>query len=128
MSKLGPEREEIERLRPDAPPGPIMVVNLLKFRPGAEAPQAYARYLKGAAAATHPDCRLLHAGPAFHDFGAGEDWDYVIIAHYPNFEAFAWTVSQDAWQVDGAQHRPDALERTLMIVTPESDMRRDFDV
>jgi hypothetical protein len=128
MTKLGPSKEEIERLRPSAPDGPIMVVNLLKFRPGEEGRQAYARYLAGAAGATHPDCRLVHAGPAFHDFGAGESWDYVIIAHYPRFDDFAWSVSQDAWQVDGARHRPDALEKTLMIVTPAGDLRRDFPV
>lgn len=126
MTKLGPTLEEIERLREQAPDGPIMVVNLLKFRVGAEGRRAYARYLDGAADATHPDCALIHAGPAFHDFGAGEGWDYVIIARYPCFEDFAWTVTQDSWQVDGARHRPDALEKTLMIVTPSGDLRRDF--
>lgn len=126
MSKLGPTREEIEALRASAPEGPIAVINLLKLRPGAEGKAAYRRYLEGAQAAAHPDCRLLHAGPAFHDFGAGEAWDYVIIAYYPRFEDFAWTVTQGAWQHDGARHRPDALEKTLMIVSPAGDIRADF--
>lgn len=126
MTKLGPTREEIERLRATAPHGPVTVINLLKFRSDPDGRAAYARYLAGAAEATHPDCVLVHAGPAFHDFGAGEAWDYVIIARYPRFDDFAWTVTQDAWQVDGARHRPDALEKTLMIVSSAGDIRRDF--
>jgi len=126
MSKLGPTRDEIEALRASAPEGPIAVINLLKFKPGPEGKAAYRRYLEGARGATHPDVKVVHAGPAFHDFGAGEDWDYVIIAHYPRFEDFAWAVTQDAWQEDGARHRPDALEKTLMIVSPVGDLATDF--
>lgn len=124
--KLGPTPAEIEKLRPNAPEGPVMIVNLLKFRPGEEGRRAYGRYLAGAAGATHPDCELVHADPAFHDFGAGETWDYVIIARYPRFDDFAWSVTQDAWQLDGARHRPDALEKTLMLVTSVGDLRGDF--
>ncbi|MBG6120097.1 MULTISPECIES: hypothetical protein [unclassified Sphingobium] len=126
MPKLGPDLPEIAAMRERAPAGRIAVVNLLKFKPGAEARQAYARYMRHAHPAAHPDCTILHAGPAFHEFGTGEEWDYIIIAGYPCFEDFAATVSHDAWQTDGARHRPDALERTLMIVSPASDLSRDF--
>lgn len=126
MPKLGPTREEIAGLRARAPDGPIAVINLLKFQPGTDGLAAYARYMAGARAAAHPDCRILHAGPAFHDFGSGEDWDYVIVAGYPRFADFADTVAHEAWQVDGAQHRPAALQRTLMIVSPASDLAKDF--
>ena len=127
MPKLGPTPDEIEALRAAAPAGPIAVINLLKLKPGPEGKAAYRRYMEGAGGgARHPDCEIVHAGPAFHDFGTGEDWDYIIIARYPRFEDFAWTVTQDAWQIDGARHRPAALERTLMIVSPSSDLMADF--
>ena len=125
-TKLGPTRKEIEALRHKAPAGPIVVINLLKLKAGSAGRAAYRRYLEGARAAAHPDCQVLHAGPAFHDFGTGEDWDYTIIARYPRFEDFAWTVTQDAWQIDGARHRPEALERTLMVVSPAGDLQKDF--
>lgn len=125
MTKLGPTREEIEASRAAAPDGPVAIVNLLRFKPGVGR-AGYARYLAGAAGAAHPDCTVLHAGPAFHDCGTGEDWDYVILARYPRFADFADTVAHEAWQVDGARHRPDALERTLMIVSPAGDLRADF--
>lgn len=126
VSKLGPTHDEIDRLRATAPDGPIAVINLLKFMPGPGGKAAYLRYAQAAGGARHPDCEVIHTGPAFHDFGTGEDWDYIIIARYPRFEDFAWSVTQDAWQEDGARHRPEALERTLMIVSPSGDLFADL--
>lgn len=126
MAKLGPTLEEIEALRAKAPSGPICVVNLLKLKPAPGGRAAYLRYLQGSRAAAHPDCQVVHAGPVFHDFGTGEEWDYVIIARYPRFEDFAYSVTHEAWQRQAADSRPDALERTVMIVTPASDLLADF--
>jgi hypothetical protein len=125
--KLSPGLEEIEVLRKSAPAGPILVINLLRFRPGDEAKAAYGRYLAKARPAGHPDCEVIHSGPAFHDFGAGEAWDYVIIARYPRFDDFASTVTNAAW-IDAARERPDALDRTLMIVTSAGDPASAFGI
>lgn len=120
MNKLTPTIEEIEALRRTVPPGPVVIVNLLKFKPGGGR-AAYARYMEAARAAAFPGVEILHAGVAVGDVAAGEDWDYVILARYPDFDAFAGAVTHPAYQIDAAAHRPDALEKTLMLVTrPES--------
>lgn len=126
MIKLGPTREEIDEWSRTAPEGPVTIINLLKLKPAPGGPAAYLRYLQGAHGSTHPDVEVLHAGPAFHDFGTGEDWDYVIIARYPRFEDFAWAVSSDGWQASAAANRGDALEKTVMIVSPAGDLLADF--
>jgi len=124
-AKLSPTPEEIEAMRKQAPHGPITVVNLLKMRDGADAPIAYRRYLADTAHAHAPNCEVIHARPAFHDFGAGEAWDYVIIARYDRFEDFAVTVASGAWQ-HSARHRPEALETTITPVTSAGDLASDF--
>jgi len=126
MVKLGPTLEEIAEWSRKSPEGPVTIINLLKLKPEPGGRAAYLRYLEGAHAASHPDIQLLHCGPAFHDFGSGEDWDYVIIARYPKFADFAWAVSHDDWQASAAANRGDALEKTLMIVSPAGDLRTDF--
>jgi len=125
MDKLSPTRQEIEALRARAPEGPVLVINLLKFKPGPDALAAYRRYLDLSASARHPDCTVIHIGPAFHDFGSGQDWDYVIIASYPRFADFAWTVTHAAWE-RAARERPAALERTVMLVTSAGNPEVDF--
>lgn len=126
MSKLGPTPEEIEAMRSRAPDGPVTIVNLLRMQPGDDGRAAYGRYLRDARSSAHPDVEVLHAGPVFHDFGAGDDWDYVIIARYQRFDDFAATVGSDAWQ-HAARHRTAALQATLMIVSPVGDLPTDFE-
>jgi hypothetical protein len=116
MIKLTPTIEEIEALRTHVPPGPVVIVNLLKFRPDGGR-EAYARYLRAAQAASFPGVEILHAGAALRDVAAGEPWDYVIIARYPDFAAFAGVVTHPAYQLDADAHRPAALEKTIMLVT-----------
>lgn len=120
-SKLTPTRSEIEELRFSLPPGPVVIINLLKFKPGQRAREAYARYMQGAAAASHPDMEVIHAGKCALDMGAGEDWDYSIIARYRNFEDFVSVVEHPAWQA-ADKHRAEALERTVFIASPVEEL------
>lgn len=121
-SKLTPTPAEIDALRNTVPPGPVTIVNLLKFKPGSAARAAYRRYMEGARPASNPDMDIVFAGPAMADVGGGEDWDYVIISRYRQFDDFARTVTHPAYQTDAAAHRPDALEKTVMIVSREGDL------
>ncbi|MBV9994784.1 MAG: hypothetical protein JO127_06190 [Caulobacteraceae bacterium] len=117
MPRLTPDPVEIERLRKSAPAGPVLIVNLLKFKPGPEGRAAYQRYLD-ASRQVPSAAEVIHSGPAFADVCDGaETWDHVIIARHPTFEAFAATVTHPDWQGSAASHRPEALERTIMLVT-----------
>lgn len=121
MQKLTPTVAEIEALRATIAPGPVVIVNLLKFK-AAGGRAAYARYLAEASKCAYPDMELVYAGAAFADFGAGEDWDFVIIARYPEYANFAATVSHPIYQIDAHAHRPAALEKTLMLITQPAGM------
>lgn len=125
MPKLTPTVEEIEALRHTIAPGPVVIVNLLKFKPeGGRA--AYARYMQEASRCAYPGVEIIHAGAAARDMGGGEDWDYVIIARYPDYHSFAAAVSDPIYQTDADAHRPAALEKTVMLVTQPTALREYF--
>ena len=117
MIKLTPTVEEIDALRATAPEGPVIIVNLLKLKPGADAKAAYMAYSQATAPARDPNMEIVYAGAALKDVGGGEDWDYVIMARYLAFEDFARVVTHPAYQGEAASHRPAALERTIMLIT-----------
>ena len=120
--KLTPTPEEIESLSQRIGSGPVTIVNLLKFRDGEAGRAAYRRYMTASRPASSPRVEILYAGRAIADVGGGEDWDYIIIARYPDFADFAGTVTHPAYQVDAAAHRPEALEKTVMIVSREGPL------
>lgn len=118
MNRITPDPADIERLRRDAPEGPVTIVNLIKLKPGEAALEAYLSYRRAAAAGGPGLVEVLHAGPAFADVcDDREQWDFVVITRYPDFDAFALTVSTPHYQDTAAAHRPDAIERTVMMVS-----------
>ena len=121
VTKISPTAEELAELAKTIPPGPIVIINLIKFKPGEEARAAYVRYMEGSRPAANPDMEVIHAGKAAGDVGAGEDWDYSIIARYRQFADFVGVVTSDAWR-EADRHRAQAIARTLMIVTPVEDL------
>jgi hypothetical protein len=117
MGNVSPDPAELALLRADAPTGPVLIVNLIRFKPGADAVAAYRRYLESARDDSRP-VEVIHAGPAYADTcDNAEQWDYVIIARYPSFNDFADLVTHPNWQGHAAAHRPEAVERTIMLVT-----------
>ena len=125
MTKLTPTLEELAALRKTIAPGPVVIVNLLKFKPdGGRA--AYARYMAEASRSAYPGIEILYTGTAAKDVGGGEDWDYVIIARYPDYESFAAAVSDPSYQIDADAHRPAALEKTIMLVTQPASLQDYF--
>jgi quinol monooxygenase YgiN len=119
MNRITPDVDEVKRLRRDAPEGPILVVNLIKLRPGDTAREAYLGYRREAALGVPALVEVIHAGAAFADLcDDREQWDFVVITRYPHFDAFAATVSTPHYQATAARFRPDAIERTIMMVSP----------
>ena len=91
MPKLSPTVEEIEALRKDAPDGPVVMINLLKFRPDGER-EAFMEYMKIAATvhpADKPPGRMLYSGVAGKDVADNEDWDFVLLGEYHDFDTGA---------------------------------------
>jgi hypothetical protein len=118
--KLTPTIDELDTFRKLAPPGPVVMINLLKFkRDGGK--QAYVEYAS-AARKSAPNVEILYAGAAGPDFGEGEDWDFVIAVRYESFAQFADFISGKRYQTEAVPLRIKALERTLFMVTQPASL------
>ncbi len=122
MSKVSPNLDEINAMRKAAPPGPVVVLNLMKFRADG-GQEAYAEYMK--VVGTIVDglgVEPLYAGMAGKDFAAGEEWDMVLLARYPNFEAFANLMTHPTYVNEAIPHRETALEKAMLMMTQPMDL------
>ena len=98
--------------------GPLVMLNLLKFKPGGEQ-----RYLEGYASVAMPMIeklggRLLYAGrlaERAHEDDAPE-WDVLLLVEYPNRQAFIDMVNDPAYR-EAHAHRAESVERALLRAT-----------
>ncbi|GAB5502369.1 DUF1330 domain-containing protein [Pyruvatibacter sp.] len=125
-----PGKEQMEIMANDpGPDGPIVMVNLLKFREKAayadgsdsdlSGREAYARYSAGVVPliAKHGG-RLIFAGPVtFLTLGQVEDlWDQVALVEYPRRSSLFEMSTSEAYQKI-SHHRDAGLEGQLNIET-----------
>ncbi|HJL18745.1 MAG TPA: DUF1330 domain-containing protein [Sandaracinaceae bacterium LLY-WYZ-13_1] len=135
---LHPTKEQFRAFAAAGRDGPVVMLNLLRFREVADyrdAPtlagvgpvsgaEAYARYAKAMAPLlAEAGAELVFRGPALPVLvgGADEAWDEVLLVRYPSADAFAKMTSSDAYlAVTG--HRTAALaDARLIPVAPLAD-------
>lgn len=129
-NRLIPDEQQIASMANDpGPDGPIVMVNLLKFREHAaykdgldkdlSGRDAYARYGAGVAPLiSKHGGRMIYAGPVtFLMLGMVENnWDQVALVEYPNRAAlFAMSTSPEYQEI--SHHREAGLEGQLNIET-----------
>ena len=124
-TKVSPTVEEIEALRKIVPPGPVVMINLLKFRPDGGR-EAYGRYLQVATSIAPPEVSLRYVGSAGADVAAGAEWDFVILGEYPSFDAFADFMVHPTYQNEAVPLRSLALERALFMISQPADLMETF--
>lgn len=108
----------VDDMRERADDGPLVMLNLLKFKPGGRE-----RYADGYASVAVPMIeklggRILYLGELAehaHDDDAPE-WDVVILVEYPNRRAFIDMVTDPVYQAAHV-HRGEAVERALLRAT-----------
>ena len=131
MPSIEPEPEQLQRLLRDvAEPGPVVMINLLRYRDHAAYPagvdatacsgrEAYQRY---GAVAVHT---IAEVGGEILWMGAvqtaliapqGEEWDDVVLVQYPSRQAFVEMVSRADYQAV-VVHRTAALADSRLLVT-----------
>jgi uncharacterized protein (DUF1330 family) len=131
---ITPNAQQFAELAGSPDEGPVVMLNLLKFKaradgaaPGAEATsgaEAYGRY--GEQAVQMVEARggkVLWAGHADQILigDPAEDWDQVILVQYPSRAAFIDMVSQPEYQA-AHTHRESGLERSVLVAcTPRLD-------
>ena len=125
-----PSEEQLQALMQDAPDGPIVMVNLLKFRAkaayqaslcesaeGISGAEAYMRY--GAVAqrcVAEAGGRIVWAGQQALVFigGPEQEWDQVVCVRYPSRDAFLAMLARPEY-VAATYHRTAGLERTALL-------------
>src|SRR5581483_10767053 len=131
MTSVVPTAGQVQAMAQNGPEGPIVMVNLLKYRArAAYAPdraeahenlsgrEAYQRY--GMVALQHVTAlggRIVWGGPqklVFIGDAAANDWDEVVCVHYPSRQAFLKMI-QDPDYLAAHYHRDAGLLRTVLI-------------
>lgn len=123
MAGVVPNIEQFQALAAATDTGPVVMVNLVKFRDGGENEDGaggvaeYRRYGDVALEMIeHQGGRLLWAGTGDQVLigDAEADWDAVLLVEYPSRAAFIEMVSSPEY-LEAHAHRERALERTVVI-------------
>lgn len=118
---IAPTPEQAELLARLPQDRPVVMINLLQFKPdgGAQHYETYAREVQ-----VHLEdvgARVLYSGNA-QAFVLGEGakpwWDAVLVVEYPTPAAFVTMVTSEAY-ADVHVHRANALEHAELIATNE---------
>ena len=131
-ASIDPTRDQVRALRDNGRDGPVVMMNLLKFRTEAAYPpdsgmapcsgkDAYDRYQHAftVAVGAISQAEVLYDGPCEQVFigQAGTDatdWDKLLLVRYPSRQHFL-AMMADAGYRDALVHRYAGLERTVLI-------------
>jgi len=117
---LYPTKEQIQALLADPAPGPVVMLNLLRFKPGGEA--AYRRY------ATEMRKIVEGRGGRFVWTGrvtaqvvgsGGEGFEVVGLVEYPSRKVFVEVATSKEVAAIGV-HRTEGLEGQWLLATTEA--------
>jgi uncharacterized protein (DUF1330 family) len=127
MSAIRPNPEQFKQLAADAAidTGPVVMLNLLKFKAGDGA-REYDQYGNAARAMVErTGGRVIYVGRCdqvlIGDNDANE-WDAIAVVEYPSRKAFLEMVSQPDYE-KAHEHREAGLERTVLIATTPAASR-----
>lgn len=129
---IDPTADQVRALRDKGRDGPIVMVNLLKFRPSATYPEgrgaepcsgaeAYARYQHAFTVTVGEvsQAEVLYEGPVDQVFigdpaARDADWDKVLIVRYPSRQHFLAMMANEGYR-EALVHRYAGLERTVLL-------------
>lgn len=122
MSSIRPNPEQFQQLAKTPDEGPVVMLNLLKYREHAEGEEssgahAYAKYGEAAVRLINETGgRLLWRARADQILigDPTEDWDTVLLVEYPSRKAFLEMVSRPDY-MESHEHREAGLQRTIVI-------------
>lgn len=126
---IDPTADQVRALRDTGRDGPVVMLNLLKFRARAAyddgealtGAEAYARYQHAftVTVGAISQAEVLYEGPVEQVFiGMARtpetDWDMALIVRYPTRQHFLAMMAAPAYR-DALRHRYAGLERTLLL-------------
>jgi hypothetical protein len=118
VGKINPVLEEVRAFAESAPDGPVAMINLMRFKSGAD-PEAFFAELAelNAPFLDRAKAEVLYRGQAGPDFAGDESWDVAILVRYPSFAAFSELVTDPAWVQTAGVLRQRSLDDAKLIVT-----------
>ena len=114
---VDPRGRDLKTFLADDPGGPVVMLNLLRFRPGGR--ESYAAYLAHFRAhAEHRGAEILYLGDGGTALVAddGQAWDAVLLVRYPDRQAFSDMIADPAYQ-EGTHLRTEALTEAVLQAT-----------
>lgn len=116
---VDPKGADLKRYLAEDPGGPVVMLNLLRFRPdgGRESYAKYAAALRD----TYLDkygAEVIYAGQGSTALVAedGQDWDAVLLVRYPSRTAFSQMVADPDYQ-QFTHFRTEALTEAVLQAT-----------
>ncbi|MFW5874934.1 MAG: DUF1330 domain-containing protein [Desulfosalsimonas sp.] len=108
MAAIEPTGEQLRRLRDMDHNGPIVMLNLLKFKPDGGA-ELYGKYSEVAGRlVTEIGGKILYYGNQKMPVIGHEEWDAVLLVQYPSVSAFLTMTSDERYQ-KAVHYRNEAL-------------------
>lgn len=118
---IDPTGQDLKQLLADDPGGPVVMLNLLRFRPDGGR-EKYAEYSRAVGRTFLPRYggEVLYAGEGHPALVAedGQTWDAVLCVRYPDRQAFARMVADPEYQQISHLRTEALLEATLQPTTP----------
>jgi hypothetical protein len=103
-----------------APEGPVVMLNLYKFKSDADMTRFSAELQKTmGTAAAETGLEVIYSGVAGPEFVAGEDWELVALVRYPSYEAMLSIFKDDATRGALEEVRRSTLAESRFMVTTE---------
>ena len=115
---IDPTGQDLKRCLAEDPGGPVVMLNLLRFRPdgGREGYAAYVQHFRRTSAPHGAE--VLYAGDGSTPLVAedGQSWDAVLLVRYPSRQAFSAMVRDPAYQA-GSHLRTQSLTEAVLQAT-----------
>lgn len=116
MSYIEPTGEQIKALVEMDYDGPLVMLNLLKFKPDG-GKEAYQKYGQGFNAVMKDvDVKVHYAGDFLMPLIGEEDWDMILLVEYPSKKDFLAMAANPEYR-EAAKSRTEALTDSRLYVT-----------
>lgn len=119
---IDPRGADLKRYLAEDPGGPVVMLNLLRFRPGGGR-ERYLQYVEHFRRTSAPHgAEVLYVGDGSTALVAepGQEWDAVLLVRYPSRRAFSDMVRDPAYAA-GTHLRSEALVEAVLQATAPWD-------
>ncbi len=115
---VDPRGADLKRYLAEDPGGPVVMLNLLRFKPdgGRERYMQYVEHFNRTAAPYGASTVYLGDGSTAVVAEPGQSWDAVLLVQYPSRQAFTGMIRDPEYQ-KGTHLRTEALEEAVLQAT-----------